>query len=358
MTPRVVGLISLHQCVSSLSCYNNHLPILLCSHTAITLTQGGLYLDVNRPLRLDWSHRQRGEIPWYCTSPTEAVPKTWNTSRCLVVPKNVRVPAIINQHRGPNLPCPQFKPIPESKSLAWALDAASWIPGEEVNFHTTAPWDIKHITRKIWISLHPSQTHNSAPLRPPPSICSPFWGVGRNERQQHRWVCTLSKQERHAAACRPLVKNAGASVMRILFFLSACKAPAIILILSSPEGSYYSIYNNSPGLLHFVHTGQRKKKTRAIRGTPAERDVLSDGTETTLMWALLYDLLTAVRSLVVWNTRARCTEADLAPVAGGSFPLAIVCHVNGCKNIIGAPSSLTGCRHSYLLPQARGWVFT
>lgn len=71
--------------------------------------------------------------------------------------------------------------------------------------------------------------------------------------------------------------------MRILFFLSACKAPAIILILSSPEGSYYSIYNNSPGLLHFVHTGQRKKKTRAIRGTPAERDVLSDGTETTLM---------------------------------------------------------------------------
>ena len=75
--------------------------------------------------------------------------------------------------------------------------------------------------------------------------------------------------------------------MRILFFLSACEAPAIILILSSPEGSYYSIYNNSPGLLHFVHTGQRKKKkkkTQAIRGTPAERgDVLSDGTETTLM---------------------------------------------------------------------------
>lgn len=222
--------------------------------------RGGLYLDVNRPLRLDWSHRQRVEIPWYCTSPTEAVPKNWNTSRCLVVPKNVRLPAIINQRRGPNLPCPQFKPIPESESLAWALDAASEIPGEELNFHTTAPWDIKHITRKIWISLHPSQTHNSAPLRPPPSICSPFWGAGRNERQQHRWVCTLSKQERQAAACRPLAKNAEASVMRILFFLSACKAPAIILILSSPQGSYYSIYNNSPGLLHFVHTGQRKKK--------------------------------------------------------------------------------------------------
>lgn len=43
-------------------------------------------------------------------------------------------------------------------------------------------------------------------------------------------------------------------------FLSACKAPAIILILSSPEGSYYSIYINSPELLHFVHTGQSLKK--------------------------------------------------------------------------------------------------
>lgn len=81
---------------------------------------------------------------------------------------------------------------------------------------------------------------------------------------------------------------------------------------------------------------RKKEKTQAIRGTPAERgDVLSDGTETTLMRALLYVLLTTVRTLVVWNTRARCTEADLAPVAGGSFLLAIVCHVNGCKNIIG-----------------------
>lgn len=43
-------------------------------------------------------------------------------------------------------------------------------------------------------------------------------------------------------------------------FLSACKAPAIILILSSPEGSYYSIYINSLGLLHFVHTGKKKKE--------------------------------------------------------------------------------------------------
>lgn len=47
-------------------------------------------------------------------------------------------------------------------------------------------------------------------------------------------------------------------------FLSARKAPAIILILCSPEGSYYSIYINSPGLLHFVHTGQRKKSIKLL----------------------------------------------------------------------------------------------
>lgn len=44
-----------------------------------------------------------------------------------------------------------------------------------------------------------------------------------------------------------------------LRFLSACEAPAIILIWSCPEGGYYSIYFNSPGLLHFFRTGQRKK---------------------------------------------------------------------------------------------------
>lgn len=54
-------------------------------------------------------------------------------------------------------------------------------------------------------------------------------------------------------------------------FLSACKAPAIILILSIPKGSYYSIYINSPRLLHYVHTGQSKKKTQAIRGMPVKR---------------------------------------------------------------------------------------
>lgn len=43
--------------------------------------------------------------------------------------------------------------------------------------------------------------------------------------------------------------------------------------------------------------------------------------------------LTTITSPVVWYTRAHCTGADLASVAGGSFLLAIVCHVNGCKNI-------------------------
>lgn len=47
-------------------------------------------------------------------------------------------------------------------------------------------------------------------------------------------------------------------------FLSARKAPAIILILSSPKGSYYSIYINSLGLLHFIHTGQRKKSIKLL----------------------------------------------------------------------------------------------
>lgn len=45
-------------------------------------------------------------------------------------------------------------------------------------------------------------------------------------------------------------------------------------------------------------------------------------------------VLTTIRSRVVWYTGAHCTEADPASVAGGSFLLAIVCDVNGCKNII------------------------
>ena len=43
-----------------------------------------------------------------------------------------------------------------------------------------------------------------------------------------------------------------------LLLHSACEAPAIILIWSCPEGGYYGIYFNSPGLLHFFCTGQRK----------------------------------------------------------------------------------------------------
>lgn len=125
-------------------------------------------------------------------------------------------------------------------------------------------------------------------------------------------------------------------------FLSVCKAPAIILVLSSPKGSYYSIYINSPGLLNFVHTGQRKKKTEAIRGMPVERGyVLNDGRETALICVLVYvrhcfpPYNNMVPSCLIAYTRAHCfTEGDLASVAGGSFLLAIVCYVNGCKNII------------------------
>lgn len=99
-------------------------------------------------LRLNWSHHQREKIPWYCTSPTETVPETWNTSRCRVVPKNVHMPVKIHQHGGPNLPCPQFKPIPKSESLAWESQTAAWISGNKLYFHTGAPRDIKHITKK------------------------------------------------------------------------------------------------------------------------------------------------------------------------------------------------------------------
>lgn len=54
-------------------------------------------------------------------------------------------------------------------------------------------------------------------------------------------------------------------------FLSACAAPAIILIWSCPEGGYYSIYFNSPGLLHFFRTGQRKKSERSKRSEECAR---------------------------------------------------------------------------------------
>lgn len=55
----------------------------------------------------------------------------------------------------------------------------------------------------------------------------------------------------------------------------------------------------------------------------------------------LLDLLLSVRYLCPLNNNQipaclmhHSPEADLAPVAAGSFLLAIVCHVNGCKNII------------------------
>lgn len=55
-----------------------------------------------------------------------------------------------------------------------------------------------------------------------------------------------------------------------LRFLSACAAPAIILIWSCPEGAYYSIYFNSPGLLHFFRTGQRNVPSDQKNVLPAQ----------------------------------------------------------------------------------------
>lgn len=45
-------------------------------------------------------------------------------------------------------------------------------------------------------------------------------------------------------------------------------------------------------------------------------------------------VLSAIKFLVLWWIRGHWTEADLAPLAGGSFLLVTVLHVNGCKNII------------------------
>lgn len=77
------------------------------------------------------------------------------------MPKNEHVPAKINQRRGPKLPCSQFKPTLWTERLAEELMTEAWIPGEELNFHTTAPWDI---------SLHQSHAHNVARFKPPLSI--------------------------------------------------------------------------------------------------------------------------------------------------------------------------------------------
>lgn len=129
-------------------------------------------------------------------------------------------------------------------------------------------------------------------------------------------------------------------------FLSVRKAPAIILILSSPEGGYYSIYINSPGLLHFVHTGQRKKRLEQLEECQWREEMCC------------IDLCAALCCCPPNDNKmsdtpgpADCTGADPAPVAVGSFLLAIVFHVNGCKNIIRPVSS---DRLPPLVPAAEG----
>lgn len=58
----------------------------------------------------------------------------------------------------------------------------------------------------------------------------------------------------------PAIQKECISVMRIFFFPFACTAPAIITILSCPQGSYYSVYINSHRLLHFVCARKRRKR--------------------------------------------------------------------------------------------------
>lgn len=87
---------------------------------------------------------------------------------------------------------------------------------------------------------------------------------------------------------------------------------------------------------------KEKKKTGAIRGMPVERE------DVTALICLMFGIVVLTK---IRYTRAHCTVADLAAVAGGSFLLAIVCHVNGCKNIIRPVSS---DRLPPLVPAATG----
>lgn len=123
-------------------------------------------------------------------------------------------------------------------------------------------------------------------------------------------------------------------------FLSACKASAIILILSRPEGSYYSIYSNSPELLHFVHTGQRKKRLKQLEECQWREEMCSVMAQR-LHWSVcrfMFGIVvppTTIKSPGCLDTQGPAVpKLTSAPVAGGSFLLTIVCHVNGCKNII------------------------
>lgn len=83
-------------------------------------------------------------------------------------------------------------------------------------------------------------------------------------------------------------------------------------------------------MLHFVHTGQIKKNGLKKLGECWWGDGLSEG----LQCSMCLGIPTTITFLLVWCTGAHWTEADLAPLAGGSFLLATVCHVNGCKDII------------------------
>lgn len=121
----------------------------------------------------------------------------------------------------------------------------------------------------------------------------------------------VETQERQAAARRPFRKNADAeNVMRICFFSpSACEAPAIILIWSCPEGRYYGIYFNSPGLLHFFCTGQKekedkkkkkKKKFQAIRRMCWEPEPVAPRLRVVVLGAVMRILVELELTRLLW----------------------------------------------------------
>lgn len=146
--------------------------------------------------------------------------------------------------------------------------------------------------------------------------------------------------------------------MRIFsVFVSACKAPAIILILSSPDGSYYSIQIKSLRLLHFLNaaskTEKKREKIAAIRkfhGGVTDHWLFNVGPRCCFRSGRIRELLT--------HTKAQCTVVKLAPVqqprAHSNQQLFAMFRAVRTSS---APQALTGCCHSHLEPQAWGRAF-
>lgn len=140
--------------------------------------------------------------------------------------------------------------------------------GEELNFHTRASQNIKYIL-KMWISSHPLQTHDWAEIWAPLlQFAACFLGLEEWTAATEIFLYAF-QAEVTSFSMLAIQEECSSKCNEDFLLLSACKAPAIILILRSPKGSYYCIYINSPGLLHLVHTGQGKKAW-VIREMPEE----------------------------------------------------------------------------------------